>query len=306
MMNSKNESKLKMLLALRILLRTNEALTANLPNFSKFLDDLDVAIDNIQSLSGDLAIDSTGIAGGKKQQRKVLMIAIENAANRVQAYAKFENNLVMLSETKLSYNLLKRCSDLELVDKGKGLLKSIASHLAVLESYRFTAEMRDTLADLIAGYEAAIPQTRQTQVDRKGMTRQLNQAFENAYDALDNIDMLMEILKFSEPTYYASYKATRKVISTGSGSLAVQGTVTDATTQQPLTGAQLTFRLHGEEEIALIKQTANKGGFKIKSLNEGMYAVDVTKTGYHPQNLSLTVDATQLADLEVKLVKVLS
>lgn len=305
-MNAKNESKLKMLLALRILLRTNEALTVNLPNFSKFLNDLDLAIGNIQSLSGDLAVDSTGIAGGKKQQREELQTAIEDAANRIQAYARFVNNPALLVETRFSGNKLNRASDLELIDIGKVLARDISANINDVAPYGLTAETIKTLDDLIAGYEAAIPQTRQTQVDRKGMTQQLNQAFENAYDAVDNIDMLMEILKFSEPAFYASYKATRKVIATGNGSLAVQGTVTDATTQQPLTGAQLTFRLHGEEEIALIKQTADKGGFKIKSLNEGIYTVDVSKTGYHSQNLSLTVDAAQLAELEVKLVKVLS
>lgn len=302
-MNSKNESKLKMLLALRIFLKTNDAIASKLPNYAKFLLALDTAIGEIQGNSENLQLNTSGVAGNKKQQRQLLEITTEDASNKVQAYAKFTNNTVLTTEVKFKMSTLQHVSDLELVNSSKVVYKKIAENLEALSPYSLTAETQTAYKELIDAYEVAIPKGREIAVDKKSTKQQLNQAFEAAADAVDNIDTLVEIVKLTEPGFYAGYKETRKVVSAASGSLAAQGTVLDAASGLAVAGATLTFRLNGDDEPVLVKQSADKGGFKIKSLDEGVYNVTVTKIGYQTQILQLTVSSTELSGLEVRLVK---
>lgn len=84
-----------------------------------------------------------------------------------------------------------------------------------------------------------------------------------------------------------NYKATRKVIDTASGSLTLKGTVKDIQNTNPINGAKLTLRMNDEEEVVLVKQSADKGGFNVKSLDEGVYTVTTTKIGYETKLCSL-------------------
>jgi len=303
-MNSKNENKLKMYLALRIFLRTNDLIASKLPNYAQFLLALDDAIAEIQGESVHLQMNTKGIAGGKQEQRTALETMSADASSKIQAWAKFTNNTVLLAETKFKMSTLEHVSDLELVNDAKVLYAKINEHLLALTPYGLTTESQATYQELISAYEIAIPQSRETQVNKKSTNQQLNQAFEAADDAIENIDMLVEIVRMSEAVFYGGYKATRKVIDPASRPLTVQGTVKDMQNTNPIDGATLTFRLTGEDEVALVKQSADKGGFKVKSLDEGMYTVTTTKIGYKTEVMQLTVSDTELNELAVWMVRI--
>ena len=303
-MNSKNENKLKMYLALRFFLRTNDVIASKLPNYAQFLLALDNAIAEIQGGSVHLQMNTKGIAGGKQELRAALETMTADASGKIQAWAKFTNNTVLLAETKFKISTLEHVSDLELVNDAKLLYAKINEHLLALTPYGLTAESQTAYQALISAYETAIPQNRETQVNKKSTNQQLNQAFEAADDAIENIDMLLEIVRQSEAVFYNEYKATRKVIDTASGSWTVQGTVKDKQSKMPIDGATLTFRLSGEDEVALVKQSADKGGFIIKSLDEGIYTVTTTKIGYKTEIMQLTVSNTELNELAVWMVRI--
>lgn len=55
--------------------------------------------------------------------------------------------------------------------------------------------------------------------------------------------------------------------------------------------------------MLLTKRTADKGGFNIKSLPEGIYSVNVKKNGYKPQVLTLAVNDGELNELNIEIVK---
>ncbi|NTW50702.1 MAG: carboxypeptidase regulatory-like domain-containing protein [Chlorobiales bacterium] len=94
-------------------------------------------------------------------------------------------------------------------------------------------------------------------------------------------------------------------METGQGSLAVQGVVTDSVTGDPVKGAVLKFVLNGNSATAdLIKKTAEKGGYNIKTIAAGIYTVTVTKTGYTERVTSLTVSDGELSELDIQLTKI--
>jgi len=55
--------------------------------------------------------------------------------------------------------------------------------------------------------------------------------------------------------------------------------------------------------VALEKETAAKGGFNIKSLPEGIYDVTITKVGFKPKTITITVRWDELCNVEEELEK---
>jgi hypothetical protein len=305
-MNSRKENKLKMLLALQVFLNANDTIVSKLPNYVPFKMALDAGIAEIMNNGENMQLNTKGVSGGKKQLRKMLEISTADGSGKMQAFASISNNIKLLAETKFKIGTLEHSSEVDLLNDSKLLCKKIDENMPMVIPYGLTPESQATYKELISNFETAIPQRRETEVNKQSSLQRLNQGYEAADDAADSIDLLVEIVKLTEPVFYSGYKATRRIISSASGSLAVQGTVMDATTAQPIVGATLTFQLGNGGETALVKQTAAKGGFKVKSLDEGVYTVSVSKVGYLTQTLPLTVSSTELGGLEVRLVKVSS
>lgn len=302
-MNSKFESKLKMLLSLRIYLNSNPAITATIPNFSEFLTSLDAAILQIQTNSEQHQYNTKGVTGNKKQLKESLISVTADASRKMQAYAKYGNDTVLLAETKLTESHLGELADLRLMDASKGIYNRINENLAKVTPYGLTEASQTDFMTAITAFGDAIPQPRQSQLGKKENTLLVNQGFDAADAAVENMDIAVEIVRLTQAIFYAGYKNARKIIEQGTGSLQVQGVITDVATGQALVGATVLFRLSGQTETILEKQTAAKGGFMIKSLSEGNYDVTVSKTGYKTQTISLDVTPDRLCNAEVALEK---
>jgi hypothetical protein len=74
--------------------------------------------------------------------------------------------------------------------------------------------------------------------------------------------------------------------------------------RKPIPGADIIFRLQGETQIVLQKETAEKGGFKVPSLDEGIYDVTIAKVGYKNHVQTLVIDWNQLCELNVALSRI--
>jgi hypothetical protein len=303
-MNTKQQSKLKMYLTVRIMLLSNPAITANLPNFPEFMAALDAAILQIQTHSEHHQQHGKGNNDNKKYLREQLTNQLLDAAGKLHAFAKYIHDTVLLSQSKLSRTELNAVSSLDFVVIARNLYNLIETHLGSVAPYNLNSISQSQLRQTIDAYNEVIPQFRQTQLQGKEDSLLEKQGFYHADVAIDNIDALMEIVRFSEPVFYANYKNARKIIDQGVGSLQVQGTVTEAATGKPIHGATFTFRLSGKPEVVLEKETAEKGGFNIKSLAEGIYEITVTKVGFQTKTLNVVVDWNELCVLEVALERV--
>ena len=303
-MNTKQQSKLKMYLTVRIMLLSNPAITANLPNFPEFMAALDAAILQIQTHSEHHSQHGKGIHDNKKQLREVLTVQILDAAGKLHAFAKYIHDTMLLSQSKLNRTELNAISSLDFVATANKLYNLIDTHLGSVAPYNLNAISQSQLRQTIDAFNEVIPQFRQNQLQGKEDSLLEKQGFYHADVAIDNIDALVEIVRFSEPVFYANYKNARKIIDQGVGTLQMQGNVTEAATGKPIHGASLVFRLSGKTEVVLEKETAEKGGFNIKSLAEGIYEVTVTKVGFQTQTLNVVVDWNELCVLEVALEKI--
>jgi hypothetical protein len=129
--------------------------------------------------------------------------------------------------------------------------------------------------------------------------------------ALANMDAAVEIVRLTQVNFYNAYHKARKIIYTGIGSLAVKGLVTDAATSEPLKGVRVSFSLNGAAAKAkgangkpyLVKKTAEKGGFNIKTLPAGIYTVTIRKNAYAEQVTTVAVSDGEMSELNVQLSK---
>ncbi len=303
-MTSKQQSKLKMYLTVRIFLLSNPAITAKIPNFSEFMAALDAAILQIQTNSEQHQYSSKGVTVNKKQLRESLITLTADASSKMQAYASYVNDTVLLAETKFTKSYLKEASDLLLKDISKGLYERIDENITKLTTYGLTVDSQTTYQTAIDGYDEAIPQPRQSQLEKKENTLLVDQGYVMGDKTIDNIDLGVEILRLSEPVFYAGYKNARKIVEQGSGTLQVSGKITDAGTGLSIIDATLLFRLNGQPKVALEKRTAAKGGFMIKSLTEGTYQVSISKTGYQTKTVVINVTPDQLCTMNAALDRI--
>lgn len=308
-MNLRQDSKLSMYLAVKTFLAMYPTITSTLPNYTPFSAAFIAGVAQIQACSEQQMFNKTGIQLSKIQLKFIVASLAADASRKMQAYARFVNNQVLLKEIKFSESSLKYTTDNELRNNAQGIYDRAQTNITALTPYGVTAATQTALQNAITSFLTAIPSPRIGQTDKKSSTTQLSIAFANTDAALANIDAVVEIVRLSQANFFASYRTVRKVIETGRGSLSVKGLVIDAESGDALKGAQLVFAAQPAEgklnvaklTDAIVKKTADKGGFYIKTLADGMYTVNISKLGYESQEATLAVSGGELSLLEVQL-----
>lgn len=302
-MTSKQESRLKMFLTLQIYLQSNPEIMATLPHSDEFMEALNAAIIQIQTNSEKRQISTKGVTNSKREIRLELIDCIADTSRKMQAFASYANNTVLLAETKTTMTALKQQSSISLSDTANGLYSLVDQHMGELMLYGLNVETQANFKQLINAFANAIPQPRQKQLNSKELSLLENQGFEAGDKACANIDTITEMVRLSQPNFYQGYRNARKIVEQGTGSLQVQGRVIDAVTQQPIIDATVSFSLTDQTDVVVEKQTAEKGGFNVKSLKEGVYNVSTSKVGYKDQTVSTVVSWDALCVIEITLEK---
>lgn len=264
---------------------------------------MDEALLLIQTNSIQQQFKRGGVAKSKNQQRDKLEIMILDNGNRIHAFAKYIKNTLLTTETKFSKSSLKNKTDLELHETATGLYSRITTNLDELDSYGLTDLSQKEFKNCFDLFNEAIPSIKQTMVNHKESTIQINKGFKDADIAIDNLDTLVEILRFSNPVFYFDYKSTRMIIDTASITLAVKGKIVD-TDNNTVKGVDITFiDKNNNNVVVLNKKTAAKGGFTVKSLAEGEYRLLIGKTGYISQTLDIVVTNRETTFLNISISK---
>jgi hypothetical protein len=311
-MTNKQESKYSMELALRDFLNQNATITATLPNFGTLFPTFTGNINQIQIIREQQETDKTGIAVNKDLLRADLVAKALDISRKTEAYAKMTNNAVLTREVHYSETDLKKAADTILKDRALLIYDKANANLAALATYGITAAILATLKSAIDLFNASIPKPRLGITEKKQATDQLDKLFKANDAILETFDTIVEVVRLTQPVFYAAYKNNRKVVETGTGSLSVKGLITDATTGAPLKGVSVSFSLDGAAVKAkaatnakpdLVKKTAEKGGFNIKTLTAGIYVVTIKKNGYADQVTTVAVSDGEMSELNVQLTK---
>jgi hypothetical protein len=317
-MTNPQETKYSMALTTRDYTAQNIGKFEKLPLFSENNQLLANTIDEIQVVAGIQKTDKKGTTAAKAQLADNLIVISADNSRKLCAYAKLTNNLELLGEVNITETKLRRCADAALKDYAQIIYDQAQANVAALDQYGITPETQTEFLNAIKEYNAAIPAPRMKTTLTSQATKQLAVLFDKLDIALSNMDAVIEIIRLSQPNLYNGYKTARKIVNVGTGSLTIKGTITDAKTGKPLKGATIQFcpecveptmkaAANGinaaKEEVVLTKKTAEKGGFNIKSLPEGVYKVTVKMIGYKDQVVTVVINDEELSDLNIELAK---
>lgn len=294
--------KLRMYIALRMLLRANPAILAKLPNANELLTALDNAIAEIQA--NDLLKKKTAneIRQIIETLRTNLIRNILSTSRKMQAYADYKKDKALLKDTKYTDTYLSGLKDVELVQVAKNLYEMVNLYLAEVVPYELNTETQTALLNDATLYETSSPQLDIKEREQKNITATIAENFKTADAIVASLDKQVEIVHDTQPAFYKDYKTTRKV-EVPKDVVQVVAKVTDAETGAGIPNATVTFSLKDGGSEPIVKQTAEKGGFQIKTIASGIYTVTVVKLGYLNQTLTITIDGDEPYDLGVKMVK---
>lgn len=291
-----------MYIALRILLRENPDILAKLPNGNELLTALDNAIADIQANNLRQQESDRELREQLEVLRENLKQDILSTSRKMQAYADFKKSNALLKDVKFTKTDLANLKDIELVQIAKRLHEKVNQYLTELGSYGLNADTQKTLLDTATLYETSSPQLDVKEREQTNLTTTIMENFKTADGIVASIDKQVEIILDTEPVFYKDYKTTRKVdVPTDVVQLITK--VTDTETGAGIPNATVTLTLNGSTAAPIVKQTAGKGGFQLKTIDPGIYTVTVTKIGYQPQTLTITVPGDEPYNLDVKMVK---
>jgi hypothetical protein len=285
-MTTKQENKLSMFMVARDYLAKNSAITATLPNFDDFNTRLVDGIIQIQNICELQEFDKRGLAVSKMKYKNKLIELAFDVSRKLVAYALFINNDKLFKEADYSESDLVKSADTILYNRCRVIYDRAVEFTAELAAYGVTHAMLTDLQTVLGNYNAAIPRPRIGISEKKQATEQLVVWIENVDQALLQIDVLVDVVRLSEPLFHSGYLTARMIVDNGTRKLALRGLVIDALTQLPVKGAQIIFTpIEQSMQPGIItgpvrKRTADKGGFFIRSMYQGSYDAVVIKPGY--------------------------
>jgi hypothetical protein len=304
-MNKLQENRLNMFLAVKAFLLTKLTVLGTLPNFTAIFTALQELLAAIQILAEKQSFDKKGLTDAKRDLKLNLTTITGDNTRKLYAYALYINDHVLIAETDISQSKLKLKSDAKLTEFAEGIYNRAALHLADVTAYGITTATQLVLRTAIDDFAEAKSKPRLSEAESKEITRQLDDDYVDADKLLAQLDSLVEIIRITDPNTYKAYKLARKTIGYGTRTIAVRGKVVDAATKVGIKGVSVTFLdAEGASLVpAIVKKTAAKGGFNVKTLAEGIYKLKLTKVGYVDQLITVTVNSDELCNIKAEMNK---
>lgn len=302
-MNNEKISKLHMYLTVRILLRSNSAILAKLPNAEEYLAELDAAILELQNNIAQQEAGVTKLKDEASKLRESLIASILENQGKVKAYASRQGDSVMLDFCKKSKTTLGDMYDSELVRHAQTLLKYMTTHAEELLKYQIKAEDTAALQKLTTDFDAIGPELTKAQSDFNQIKLSVGSGFLKTDAIMTKLDIEMEIVKISDSDFYKQYKSLRHVNRSSSNCMLI-GHVTEAETGKELPNTTISFKLNDSNDEPIVKISAEKGGYQIRSITAGIYTVTITKIGYVTQTSQLIITGDEQVVFDIQLTKV--
>ena len=299
-MTSKQSSIYSMLKRVLLFLKKYVDLFEELPVMVDLTTELETKLTEIDTYKEQQATDITGLRKQKEALRKTALQKAVVISHAILVYAQMTGNEILANEMYYTESDLKKMTDNDLDTTLGVIYKSALANKDNLTTYGVTAVKITDYKTAMDAFKTAIGTPKGGTIDKKQSTDQLAVLFDAELVTIDNIDLMMDMFKFSNPAVYSEYQNNRK-INYFSGSLMVNGFITDAETGAGLPGVKMEFMLN--QTLVLEKTTGVGGRMNIKSLDPGIYIVKLSKIGYVPQQIQLNVPGDNLVTVTVGMAK---
>lgn len=306
-MTTKQENRFKMQLSVNGYLLSNAEITKELPEFDAIFAEFQHINNEIDRITKIQSFDRTGHAKEKSQLKEVLVLLSLDNSQKLTAFAKLNKDPVLAAEIKFTKSQLNSTNDLMISEFARMIYDKAEANLGSLSAYGITQETQSVLLNSINAYNLSVSKPRLGQTERSDATKQLAEFFTAAEELLAKIDAVVNILMLKQPGFYNQYKEARKIVDSGTSYLALKASAIEAVEGTPLRGVTFTFFPEGVKMSVgnekIVKKTAEKGAFYLKTLPEGNYNVKVSKTGFKVQEVKVSVVPGEMAEMEVEMEK---
>lgn len=260
-------------------------------------------VGKIDVLGEQQGVDKKSTTDSKDMTRVALIEETVKVGDRLTAFATFENKPELLSEVKVVKSALERYADTKLKNTASAILKSGRTYATEAVDYKLTDKLLDSLEGLITGYDTEIPQPTLSVKEKARITAELKKTFAEQKITLKQIRVFMKVVKEEQPEFVASFENMSKVVSYGTGSLAVKCQVNDAATGLGIANVDVEFNQTDGELTKTVKRSSAKGGINIDTMPEGAYIVTASKLGYADNVKHVNVISGELCNIVIVMVK---
>lgn len=299
-MNSKQTSTYGMLRRVHAFFTKNFALLNGLPIFKSLYDAFGTKLNQIEITIEQQGKNISGLKRQKEILRSDLIAKALDVSRRVVAYAKLSDNEVLAKEAYYTVTDLLHYPDKKLSTSCSLIYTAAETNALLLAEYGVTEIILVALKKAIDDFIDSMDNPKKGAIEKTQNTKQLSLLFDEEMVVLGKIDLLIDILKITNPEVYNEYYSTRRIVY-HSGSLSVKGKVTDAETGAPLEGVTVTFTFDGV--VKLKKITSKGGGFVNKTLDEGTYTVTASRIDYIAQTMTINILSSEIYRLNIAMVK---
>lgn len=212
-MTVNQENKLTMYQAVLAYLNSHESLLNTLPNFAECLNELKEGVSKISDNKKSQETQITGVTKQKNEWRETLVNLASEVGNKVKTYAIFAKNTILKKEVDYTDTALRKVAHNVLKDRAQIIHDKAQENLAQLTAYRVDQALLDKLEEAITKFGEAMPNTRVSQISKKGTTTNLKNAFAEVDELLkERLDNLLAIIRKEEPQFYTGYTNARIII----------------------------------------------------------------------------------------------
>jgi hypothetical protein len=302
------QNKYKMYLAIKEFFATWLAVLNLLPHFTEFHTAFLNDLQEIQNLSEQQLFNSKG-NGMRLKRQKLKLALIDSAggvADKLYAYALFIKDQILQNEVHYTPSTMKISSDVTVLKWSKGIYERAELHFSEAAPYGINEATLADFRNALGEFETSMPMQRISTTNQKLNTALLAEHFTKIDESVMQIDALIRILISTQPILCATYDLRRKILNYGTRSIAVRGLVTDSVSKIGIKGVTIAFLNADGSSLqpAIIKKSATKGGFNIKSFNEGVYLIKMTKVGYNDLTSTHTIVNGELCKIFAEMIKI--
>ncbi len=306
-MTTEQRIKLNMYMAVRNYGNQNDQVVKNISKFTASFEKFKSTVEEIQLIAEIQGVNKTGLAADKNKLKSALIaMAIKNS-NKVSILAKQTNNNTLLKEVKFNESQLRRLPEVKLKEKVQIIYDRTQANIGDLAEQGITPDTQKAFLDTISAFNNALATPRTGIVEKTKATQKLIVLYQNADSLLEIMDLAAGSVKDEQPDFFNGYKTSRVLVDANTSALALKGSAKNAISGEPIHGVVFTFihevdKLMGGDGIGEIsKKTAKKGNFHIKHLPAGIYKVFVSKPGFKPKEITVTVAEGERRELVVEL-----
>ncbi|MDP4270105.1 MAG: hypothetical protein Q8909_08250 [Bacteroidota bacterium] len=271
--------------------------------FSAAYKDFDESLASLLKLRNVQLGSNASPATDKQEKYEVMIAQTMFAINRLWSYASTVGDTVLLAKLNYTESDLRKLRETAVGGVCSNVADLAEENLPQITEYGFSAELLAQLRQANADFNDVISAPKLAIVEQKNATEGMVPLFAKEDGILANrLDKDIELLKNSNPDFYNQYFAARKIISSGSTTMAIKGKTTDKHDGSDIIGVTLTITDAGSAEAALVKKNKT-AGFSILNFKEGHFIATASKIGYKDALVPFTVVKGEMTTLVIEMEK---